>query len=418
MIGSITRVWTQNHNLEVIPEAATHFYKNFSQIEEEDLVAAIRLNAFDRVLTRERDAKSVAETMRRLGGAHVPIGNVASCRFIFTTTNTALQRRVSAFLSSKRFVLDGEFNPVVTSRYLSGLCWILCGGRADQSPTTARLLANCAAALRLKPEIADRTKRFLSEIDPEKAKHFEALMTNERASQYLAEVTQGDMNAVTANNVEDIFEEIQRRAAEKVSIEKDQHYLGQIAVLQNSSLVAKQEAEKLRESLQENQLEIFSGKVEIRALSQLASNLQIKHDESEAKFTDQSNLLQTLTSQAAEASRNSMEAQRLLIDQLERSRTTAMSFAERRTKKIRLIGGIAMFLLVFLIEYLEKFIIPALPVTQQPIANLILIIFQALLAIAGLGLFVDRFVHKPIEWLRKRFYRQRLAELGIPETTD
>jgi hypothetical protein len=418
MIGSITRVWTQNHNLEVIPEAATHFYKNFSQIEEEDLVAAIRLNAFDRVLTRERDAKSVAETMRRLGGAHVPIGNVASCRFIFTTTNTALQRRVSAFLSSKRFVLDGEFNPVVTSRYLSGLCWILCGGRADQSPTTARLLANCAAALRLKPEIADRTKRFLSEIDPEKAKHFEALMTNERASQYLAEVTQGDMNAVTANNVEDIFEEIQRRAAEKVSIEKDQHYLGQIAVLQNSSLVAKQEAEKLRESLQENQLEIFSGKVEIRALSQLASNLQIKHDESEAKFTEQSNLLQTLTSQAAEATRNSMEAQRLLIDQLERSRTTAMSFAERRTKKIRLIGGIAMFLLVFLIEYLEKFIIPALPVTQQPIANLILIIFQALLAIAGLGLFVDRFVRRPIEWLRKRFYRQRLAELGIPETTD
>ncbi len=113
-----------------------------------------------------------------------------------------------------------------------------------------------------------------------------------------------------------------------------------------------------------------------------------------------------------------MEAQRLLIDQLERSRTTAMSFAERRTKKIRLIGGIAMFLLVFLIEYLEKFIIPALPVTQQPIANLILIIFQALLAIAGLGLFVDRFVRRPIEWLRKRFYRQRLAELGIPETTD
>jgi hypothetical protein len=418
MIGSITRVWTQNYNLEVIPEAATHFYKNFSQIEEEDLVAAIRLNAFDRVLTRERDAKSVAETIRRLGGAHVPIGNVASCRFIFTTTNTALQRRVSAFLSSKRFVLDGEFNPVVTSRYLSGLCWLLCGGRADQSPTTARLLANCAAALRLKPEIADRTKRFLSGIDPEKAKHFEALMTNERASQYLAEVTQGDINAVTANNVEDIFEEIQRRAAEKVSIEKDQHYLGQIAALQNSSFVAEQETEKLRESLQETQLEIFAGKMEIRALSQLASNLQTKHDESEAKFTEQSNLLQTLTSLAAEATSNAMEAQSLLIGQWERSRATAMSFAERKTKQIRWMSGIAMFLLFFVIGYLDKFIVPALPVTQQSTVNLILIIFQSLLAIAGFGLFVDRFVHKPIEWLRKRFYRRRLAEMGIPESTE
>ena len=105
-------------------------------------------------------------------------------------------------------MLDGEFNPIVTSRYLSGLCWLLCGGKSDQSPTVAKLLANCAAALRLKPELAERPKRFLAAVDPEKARHFEAMMTNERASQYLVEVTLGDANVITANNAEDIYEEV------------------------------------------------------------------------------------------------------------------------------------------------------------------------------------------------------------------
>lgn len=226
MIGAVSRVWTQKHSFEVIPEAATHFHKNFTQIDEEEAAAAIRMSIYDRVLTRERDAKSVAETMRRLGGAHIPVSSIVSCQYIFATSNSYLQRRVSDFLASKKFVMDGDFNPIVTSRYLSGLCWLICGGKSDQSPTMARLLANCAAALRVKPEIAERTKRFLAEVDPEKATHFEALMTNERASQYLIEVTLGDVNAITANNVEDIYEEVQRRAAEKVAIEKDHEYQG------------------------------------------------------------------------------------------------------------------------------------------------------------------------------------------------
>src|SRR5262249_6656632 len=63
MIGAISRTWSQTYNLEIIPEAATHYQKNFTQIDEEELVGAIRLSMYDRVLTRERDAKSVAETM-------------------------------------------------------------------------------------------------------------------------------------------------------------------------------------------------------------------------------------------------------------------------------------------------------------------------------------------------------------------
>ncbi len=415
MIGSVARAWTQVHHLEIIPEAATHFHKNFTQIDEDELLDAIRLSAVDRVLTRERDAKSVAETMRRLGGAHVPISSVASCSFIFATPNSALQRRAAAFLARKKYVLDGEFTPVVTSRYLSGLCWLMCGGKSDQSPTMARLLANCAAALRLKPEIADRTKRFLAAIDPDKAKHFEALMTNERASQYLVEVTLGDVNVVTANNAEEIFEEVQRRAAEKVAIEKDQHYSGQIAALKEASRTAEEDTERLRASLQETQLEVGARKMEIRDLSQRASDLQSKHDDSQAKLAEQSEQLRNLAALATEATARALDAQRSLSEQSERSRRVAMQYAERRTKQIRSAGVVVMFLFVLGLGYLDKFIIPALPEEHRPTGNFTLIVLQAVFAISGVGLLVDRFVHAPLELLRKRIYLRRLSEQGVLE---
>ena len=335
MIGSIARSWTKVHELEILPEAAEHSQKNFTAIDEEELVSAIRFSAYDRVLTRERDAKSVAETIRRLGGAHIPIGSVASCRFIFATSNSSLQRRVAGFLHRKKYVFDGEFNPIITSRYLSGLCWLMCGGRSDQSPTTARLLANCAAALRLKPEIAERTKRFLADIDPEKARHFEVLMTNERASQYLAEATLGDANVVTANNAEEIFEEVQRRAAEKVSIEKDQQYLGQISALQAAVHQGEEGLTGLKSALLEAQLEIDSRKMEARDLSERAGELEVRHAEGNRRLAEQDDRLQQLEILAARASSTANEAQRQLLQQQEQGRIVAQRFADRRASQIR-----------------------------------------------------------------------------------
>ncbi|BDT73383.1 hypothetical protein os4_29320 [Comamonadaceae bacterium OS-4] len=415
MIGSIGRAWSTINHLEIIPETSTHFYKNFTQVDEEELLGAIRLSAVDRVLTRERDAKSVAETMRRLGGAHIPIGGVASCRYIFATSNSALQRRAAAFLTRKKYVLEGEFTPIVTSRYLAGLCWLMCGGRSDQSPTMARLLANCATALRVKPEIAERTKRFLADIDPEKAKHFEALMTNERASQYLVEATLGDINAVTANNAEDIFEEVQRRAAEKVAIEKDQHYSGQIAAIQESARAVEEEAERLRASLQETQHDVDARKMENLNLAQTASKLRSKHDENEAKLAQQSEQLKELTVIATEATAKASDAQRLLTEQWARSRNVAREFSDRRIKQIRGLGVFLMFSIALGLGYVDKFIIPSFPAEHQATGNLAFVFSQALFAISGFSLLVDRWVSTPLELCRKKIYLGRLTELGIPE---
>jgi uncharacterized coiled-coil protein SlyX len=418
MIGAVSKVWTQKHKFEVIPEAATHFHKNFTQIDEEEATAAIRLNMYDRVLTRERDAKSVAETMRRLGGAHIPVSSIVSCQYIFATSNSSLQRRVSDFLASKKFVLEGDFNPIVTSRYLSGLCWLICGGKSDQSPTMARLLANCAAALRVKPEIAERTKRFLADVDPEKAIHFEALMTNERASQYLIEVTLGDVNVITANNVEDIYEEVQRRAAEKVAIEKDHEYQGQIRVLESMLLEGEKTVERLESSLIETQSEIETRKIEVHNLSQRSDELQRNYSESLEKISDQERLLASLNAKATEASDAVSKVHNMLEQQWDRGRAVARRHADRRTRQIRWTGIALLFILAFGSGYIDKFVAPFLSAENQPKANLAIICLQTILAMSGLASIFDPLVRKPLERLHHSLYKSRLAELGIPDAQN
>jgi len=418
MIGFIGRSWTKVHELEILPEGAEHSQKNFTAIDEEELVSAIRFSAYDRVLTRERDAKSVAETIRRLGGAHIPIGSVSSCRFIFATSNTSLQRRVAGFLHRKKYVLDGEFNPIITSRYLSGLCWLMCGGRSDQSPTTARLLANCAAALRLKPEIAERTKRFLADIDPEKARHFEVLMTNERASQYLAEATLGDANVVTANNAEEIFEEVQRRAAEKVAVEKDQQYLGQISALRAEVNQGEEGLTGLKSSLLEAQLEIDSRKMEVWDLNERANELEVLNVDGNRRLAEQDERMRQLEILAATASGTANEAQRQLLQQREQGRIVAQKFADRRATQIRWFGVGLLFVITFVLGYVDKFVTPMISVERQRSLNFGLISLQSLFALSGIGLLMDPLTRKPVERLRARLYGNRLKALGIPTSAD
>jgi len=418
MIGSVGRRWSNEHGLKVIQKAATHYHKNFTEVDEEDLLGSIRLSAFDRVLTRERDAKSVAETMRRLGGAHIPINNVESCRFIFVTPNSALQRRVAGFLESKKFVGPGEFNPIVTSRYLAGLCWLICGGKSTESPSMAKLLANCAAALRLRPEIAERTKRFLAAIDPEKARHFEALMTNERASQYMTEATLGDISAVTANNVEDIFEEVQRRAAEKVAIEKDQEYRGKVNELEAAVVAGDKKTDQLQLSLQKATARAESGQKRVQELTQRANDLQAKYESSTAELTAQAVQIKESRDKIAAIEDVAREAQRQLSLQWGRGRMVAEKYANRRAELFRWIGVVVLILVVAGSTYIDKFVIPLLDAEYHTLANVALILVQVLLALSSVGLIVERFSSRPLEKLRKRLYIRRLEELGIPKEDE
>lgn len=414
MSGKVASTWQQKHHYEIIQGTATHFYKNFSEGDEEDLVLHLRHSLADRILTRERDAKSVAETMRRSGGARVSINSLASCRFMFVTPNSTLSRRAGDYLRLHNFVQKGDFSPIVNNRYLAGLCWLITGGKADQSPTTARLLSNCAAALQLRPEISLRTKRFLKDIDPEMAAHFEALMTNERAAQYLAEVTFNDPNLVTANNVEDIYAEVQRRAAERVGNEKDAFYAEKLSALENEKITAKAIEENIRSQLLSAKLEAENTKIQADRL--LANTQQLASENSKQNSTlyEQRSRIEVL-----EKSISQIEAEAAKrLAELSTYRTAARASAELRasrwSKGIRISVAILMFVLTISLGYLDKFILPELPIQHQKMGNAFLVGVQAFLSIVGLSIFTD-WAGKPFVALKKRIYKNRLVSLGIPD---
>lgn len=416
MHGKIASTWQQKHHYEIIQETAVHFYKNFSGEDEEALTSDLMMSPVDRALTRERDAKSIAETMRRLGGAQVSIRDVSSCRFMFVTPNTALRRRAANFLRSRGFVHPEEFTPIVTSRYMAGLCWLISGGKANQSPTTARLLANCAAALQLRPEISERTKRFLAEIDPDMASHFEALMTNERAAQYLAEATFNNPSFITANNVEDLYSEVQRRAAVKVALEKDAFYAEKLNLLESERTAADIAASKLKEQLGLVQLEMEGHRIESERLAATTSTLSIEHSEQRRSLEAQQAKIATLEQLLKTAlERDKVQAASLLAYQ-EAARTEARKRAERWTKIFQISFALIMFTVTFALGYYDKMILPALPIKDQSSGTMALITIQALISITGFSIFT-KWAQRPVETLTLKLYKSRLATLGIPETS-
>lgn len=347
MLGRIASTWQQKRHFEIIQETATHFYKNFSGEDEEQLASSLRLSLLDRVLTRERDAKSVAETVRRLGGAHISIRDVSSCRYIFVTPNAALRRLAAGFLRSRGFVNGGEFVPVVTSRYLAGLTWLITGGKAERSPTTARLLANCAAALQLRPEIAASTKRFLAQIDPEKAEHFEALMTNERAAQYLAEATFNNPGYITANNVEDIYAEAQRRAAEKVGLEKDAFYGEKLAELESERKDLISQTADLTERLERVAIDAEQRRLNEERLTAVTNELQKENTEQLRNSREQENKISALERKLTEISENERANAAALSGYWAAARVQAMERADSWTRRIRIFIAIGLFSLTF-----------------------------------------------------------------------
>jgi hypothetical protein len=415
MLGRVGNVWHSKNTFEIIQETATHYYVNFSQADEENLISRIHINLEDRISTSERDAKSVAEIIRRLGGAHVPIDNISSCRFMFVTSNASFQRRAANFLRERDFVNKNEFMPVVTDRYISGLCWIMAGGRSENSPSIARLLANCAAALRLRPELADRTKKLLSYIDAEKAEHFEALMTSERASNYLMEVTFGNPAVLTASNAEEIFEEVQRRAVEKVTLEKDKFYKEKLSEISKDFESVKADKENLLSEFEsidkkaketEQAATIFKEKSEVLAVEKegLSKDITVK----EQKLKD---LNEQMVMLALDRDRFQLEfdAQRTKLI------NDAKSFARLAMFFCKVIGAILLFCAAGGLGFIDKFWIPKLSVEDQATANIVLIAFQSILGLLGLSLFT-RYFSKFSEGMSHKIYLFRLSKfLSNPE---
>ena len=279
----------QRMNIEILaPSRTIHPQALASYPDSLDAELAGRLPGLN-VDTRLRDAKSVLDVLRLRGDEylHTPI---ARSGYIFVSRNDTLVHRSRTSLIGDGVLSEHSAAPAITDRHLSGLLWVIGGGK-ETNLTRTQLIANCSAAVAPRQDVITRMYDFLSDLDPEKRPYFEALMTQERACQVLMEKTLGDATLVTKNNFAEIYAQIEQTAGERVTADKDAEikrlkglHVQELAVKQRElaeqseraeeaqSLVEEKDQE-LRENLESGRQEVSEAQErEMKALNGIASN--------------------------------------------------------------------------------------------------------------------------------------------------
>jgi len=171
-----------------VPNTLSSF-QYFSEGDEDKLESSI--GHYENALARRRDADSIAAIMRLRQGKAAKMAVFHRANYIFVTANSRLVGKADQCTVTLKQRSSNEVPPALTDKYLAGLLFVMFGGVASEL-THCRLLANCAAALEPRSDVMRRMHQFLGELDPTKAAHFRALMTDDRASQHMMQLTLGD----------------------------------------------------------------------------------------------------------------------------------------------------------------------------------------------------------------------------------
>jgi hypothetical protein len=187
----------RNLGVRIAPEPSPMLFTYFTEKEEYEL--ANNLGTYFHDIARQRDAASIAYTLRNRRGAKFPVTDISSAGHLFVTENARLAEWSATYLRARRIFDRDEMPPCITDRYLAGVLWMMLGGSGKEL-SARRLLANCASAMAPRQDVVARMHRFLSELDETRAQYFEALVTDNRAAHYLMKRTLGDALLITRNN--------------------------------------------------------------------------------------------------------------------------------------------------------------------------------------------------------------------------
>lgn len=172
------------------------------------------LGYYENNLARERDAASVAAVMRLRRNKRAQMGKVNQAQVVFVTSNVRVAERANSFTVSRQMRLDREVPPVFTDRQLASLLFVMFGGQGKEL-TQYQLLANCAKALEPHNDVMQNMHRFLSGLDPIRAAHFRAVMTEDRASQHLVQLTLSEGCIKSTQDASAILELLEHQLGEE-----------------------------------------------------------------------------------------------------------------------------------------------------------------------------------------------------------
>lgn len=181
---------------------------------EDETAMAEHLGHYENRLARERDAASVAAVMRLRGNKVANMSRLHQAGVVFITSNARVAKKADSFTVLHRMRENRDVPPALTDRQLASLLFVMFGGQGKVL-TEYQLLANCAKALEPNNDVMQTMHRFLAGLDPTQAAQFRAVMTEDRASQHLVQLTLGDGCISSIQDATSILEQVELQLGEE-----------------------------------------------------------------------------------------------------------------------------------------------------------------------------------------------------------
>lgn len=260
------------HNIATVnPPSSKDSYLFFSQEQESGVFS--RLGHYGNALARERDAASIAAVMRLRRGRRVSMSKVHFSQHIFVTSNPRVAEAAKDCAIDFKLLYESEVPPAFTDRYMASLLFVMFGGKGKEI-THYQLLANCAAALEPQSEIMASMHRFLSELDPVRANHFRAVMTDDRASQHLMQLTLGEVCISSTEDAVSLLNALQEQYEEDARRRYDQQ-LTELKLESREELTKQASEYKEALKVEKERLDNLQAEIEILAKARTQDQLDL-----------------------------------------------------------------------------------------------------------------------------------------------
>lgn len=196
--------------------------KEFERFCPEDLKDAIRvdLGIHEHLERWERDALSLSTVLRARKPTEHP-STITEAGIVFITRNTYVANKSRKTLLARRRLRPSDIPPALTDRQISGLLWLVVGGNIGLL-SLKKLVANCSMVMHPGMDIVSKMREMLTNLDPNKAELFEALMRDRRAQRCLVHSTLGLPMAITPQNAGEILDEMRKSTATEVKQEEEE----------------------------------------------------------------------------------------------------------------------------------------------------------------------------------------------------
>lgn len=288
--GELRRQHITPINVPTAKDAFTFFS------EDDEGAICGELGHYENTLARERDAASVAAIMRQRRNRRVPMSQVHFAQYIFLTSNPRVADAANRYTVRTNLRAPGDVPPVFTDRYMASLLFVMFGGQGKEI-THYQLLANCSAALEPHSDIMGAMYRFLNQLDPVRADHFRAIMTDDRASQHLMQLTLGEVCITSTQDAASVLEALEQRydddarrryekQLEEVQAAGTDALARQAAEHERAMRVAREEYEHLQEQVSadrqarvQDRLDLDSAKRNTELLAQQMASLEASRQE-------------------------------------------------------------------------------------------------------------------------------------------